>query len=186
MNTSHENIYYIDPWFMAREYEARRNKPMPSKVTRSSQTGGNVSLGFAKGGVQSQETLAFDHSPESTFWDISPELNEIEEVKIESGMVLPSLFWVSGLFAPLGTTHKRQDEVVDESWVFSISHKHTYIRLVAEDAFFRFNIHNLLQHPETLGDTFRPFVRALLKGFRSVGDDDFLIAAPLVIIEDNS
>lgn len=140
-------------------------------------------MGLIKGGVKSQESIVFEHSPEATYWDIASDLEEFEECEIISGMKLPSLFWVSGMLAPLGQEHRRNDELLDDVWVFSISKNGIYIRLLTEDAFFRFNIHSLLKHPTTLGDNFRPNVRALLKGFQQKGDDSYLLATPLVIIE---
>ncbi|MFC5049118.1 hypothetical protein ACFPK9_00600 [Rubritalea spongiae] len=185
MNTSHENIYYIDPWFIAREYEARKNRPIPSRVTRSSQTNGDASIGLAKVSVGNQESLVFEHSPETAFWEISSELNDIEDIQIDPDAELPSLFWVSGTFSLTGRSHKHNSKLTDEVWVYSISQDDKFIRLLAEDSFFRFNLHSLTKHPHTLGSNFRPKVRALLKGFRTVGDDRFLLATPLVILEEN-
>lgn len=191
MNTSHENIYYLDPWFIAREYEMRSGVSLPSKIRRTSDRSGEGSFGFVKGRVGSQESLEFDQSPEKLFWDILPQLQEFPEVEIASKMALPSVFWVSGMLAPYGQKHTSQtsgmpEVLIDNVWAFSIKPRSAdslTFRLLTDNAYFRYNIQQLLEHPTTLGSHFRPQVRALLKSHGNLGNNGCYLATPLVIIE---
>ena len=190
MNTSHEHIYYLDPWFIAREYESRTKKPLPSKVSRSSGGAVKGSMGFVGGSSSVQETIHLDQSPESAFWDISDQLEKFPQLDITRGMDIPPLFWVEGILAPLGETRTREEackpeKMLEEVWNYSIcsSSGDVYIRLLSVDSLFRYNIERLISYPLTLGDSFRPHVRSLVRGHRTVGEDRFYLATPLVIIE---
>lgn len=191
MDTIHENIYYLDPWFIAREHEMRSGVSLPSKIRRTFDRSGEGSIGFLKVRVGSQESLEFDQSPEKLFRDISLQLEEFPEVEITSTMVLPSVFWVTGMLAPLGQKHTSQtsgrpEVLIDDVWAFSIQPSHTdslTFRLLTENAYFRYNIQQLLEHPTTLGSHFRPQVRALLKSHGNIGDDGCYLATPLIVIE---
>lgn len=169
----------------------RTGYSLPSKVRRTSDRGGESSLGIIKGRIGSQESLEFDQSPEKIFWDICPQLNEFPEIRIEELTILPSVFWVCGMLAPLGekqTTKAsgKPDISVDNVWTFSIRSRDTdriSIRLLTENTYFRYNIHQLIDHPMTLGKNFRPQVRALLKSHGDLHDDGLYLATPLVIID---
>jgi hypothetical protein len=82
MNSSHEHIYYLDPWFIAREYEMRTNSSLPAKIQKTSSGGFDGSIGVLKGRTGSQESLEFQQTPEKTFWAISPQLAEFPEVEV--------------------------------------------------------------------------------------------------------
>jgi hypothetical protein len=190
MNSSHEHIYYLDPWFIAREYEMRTNSSLPAKIQKTSSGGFDGSIGVLKGRTGSQESLEFQQTPEKTFWAISPQLAEFPEVEVARNIKFPSVFWTSGILAPFGESkseHKSgQSTLIDQVWSFVIiSEKHPplAIRLLSDAAHFRYNIHQLLEHPKTLGSHFRPRVRALLKSHGDLSNDRVYLATPLVIIE---
>ena len=112
---------------------------------------------------------------------------------MKSDSVLPPVFWMRGLFSPLNETHSRQTtgkptEILDDVWSFSISTKDQpsiYVRLLVDDSHFRYNIHQLISHPTTLGSNFQPEVRALLKSHGDCDDGRFFLATPLAIIATN-
>jgi hypothetical protein len=190
VNSSHEHIYYLDPWFIAREYEMRTNSSLPAKIQRTSSGGFDGSLGILKGRTASQESLEFNQSPEKTFWDISPQLAEFPEIELAPDIAFPSIFWTTGILAPFGESlneHKSgQLTLTDKIWAFMVlSEKHDSlgIRLLSDVAHFRYNIHQLLEHPKTLGSHFRPRVHALLKSHGDLNNDRVYLATPLVIIE---
>jgi hypothetical protein len=191
MNTSHEHLYYLDPWFIAREYECQKNQSLPSKIRRSSSSGIQGSVGLLKGQGGSQETVEFEQTPEKAFWEICHQLFEFPNITIGQREKFPPLFWISGVLAPLGETHSKcetgkPDQLIDDVWSFSIespASSGTHVRLLAEETYFRYNIFQLLAHPTTLGSHFRPRVRALLKSHGDTNEGDFYLATPLVIIE---
>lgn len=169
----------------------RSGSSLPSKIRRTSDRGGQGSMGILKARIGSQESLEFDQSPEKIFWDILPQLTEFPEIEIEELMVLPSVFWVSGMLAPMGEklttqTSGNSEVLIDDVWAYSIqprSVSRVSIRLLTENTYFRYNIHQLLDHPTTLGSHFRPQVRALLKSHGDLHDDGLYLATPLVIID---
>lgn len=190
MNTSHEHIYYLDPWFIAREYEARTNTSLPSTIRRSSSSLFQGSAVFAKAQGGNQESVEFRQTPEKAFWEISADLEDFPEIEVNSDTKFPPVYWVTGILCLYGQKHSRQvtgepKELLDDVWAFSIlisGKRNAYIRLLTDDAHFRYNIQQLLQHPLTLGSHFRPRVRALLKSHGNLHSDHCFLATPLVII----
>jgi hypothetical protein len=191
MKNSHESIYYLDPWFIAKEYEMRTGASLPSKVLKSSNSNFEASAAVFKGQLGSQESLEFDQTPEKIFWEISPQLEEYPEIEIAADMKIPPVFWVRGIFAPFGQTHKltttgKPEDTIDDVWAFSITPEgrdNFVIRLLTNGAHFRYNIEQLLEHPTTLGEYFRPRVRVLLKSHGQEHDNHCFLATPLVILE---
>jgi|GEM_PF-5200037 len=190
MNTSHEHLYYLDPWFIAREYEARTNTLLPSTIKRSSSTQIQASAIIAKAQGTSQESIEFQQTPEKAFWDISGDLDDFPSIEANSEQKLPPVFWVNGILGLYGQKKTRRTlneaEVIDEIWSFSISFNDSTdmrFRLLADDTYFRYNIQQLIQHPMTLGSNFRPGVRALLKSHGDIKDKRGYIVTPLVIIK---
>jgi hypothetical protein len=191
MNTSHENIYYLDPWFIAREYELRKHRALPSKVSKATAINGAFQMPVFSGGVANQQIVEFAQTPETAFWEIYPELEEFETVELETGMKPPNIYWVSGILAPFGAfiSSKRSGEQAhteEEGWCFSIGSNESgvFIRLLSENSFYRYNLHLLLAQPLTLGSHFRPQVRALLKSHGPLAErDKYYLATPLVIVE---
>ena len=185
MSVTHEDIYYLDPWFVAREYEIHTHKPLPSTVSRSTTSGleGNLMVIKAKGATQ--ETVVFEQTPESAFWEIFTELSAFPEVENMDEKSEPSIFWIEGILSVYGSSDESKGKLMEDGWTFCLvtsNDNPIYIRLLSNQSFFRYNIDEYLIFPRTLGIHCKMKVRVLMKSHGNTYEEKAYVATPLIIL----